>query len=147
MDFVEADAWVWFRHEEEKWLPCRVTTGGTHQLELVDQDGTKYSATGARYSNVDRSRSSDFFVCLGRCGLPANARDELEPCAKYGGSRRFKRGIDPAQFAQPLPMVRAPPVNAHNSAAQNGAFDHAVGTCTLVVSRPRSRCSLSSAQS
>ena len=70
MDFVEADAWVWFRHEEEKWLPCRVTTGGT-ELELVDQDGTKYSATGARYSNVDRSRSSDFlFVLAGADCLP-----------------------------------------------------------------------------
>ena len=24
MEVVEAESWVWFRHETEKWLPCQV---------------------------------------------------------------------------------------------------------------------------
>ena len=48
MEFVEADSWVWFRHPEERWLPCRVLTGGTEELQLVDESGQEYTTTGAR---------------------------------------------------------------------------------------------------
>ena len=46
-DFVEADSWVWFRHETERWLPCRVQTGGA-VAELKDQQGRLYQQVPAK---------------------------------------------------------------------------------------------------
>ena len=46
MEVVEADAWVWFKHPTEMWLPCKVTTGG-RDVVMVDQSGTEYRAKAA----------------------------------------------------------------------------------------------------
>ena len=60
MEFVEADSWVWFRHPEERWLPCRVLTGGTDGIQLSDESGQEYTTTGerrARRGNPSRLRA------------------------------------------------------------------------------------------
>ena len=43
MEVVEAESWVWFRHETEKWLPCQVMTGGDGDIEIKDEAGTAYN--------------------------------------------------------------------------------------------------------
>lgn len=47
-----AGSWVWFEDPVEKWLPCRVSAGGSEELQLVyiDESGTErtYAASGAK---------------------------------------------------------------------------------------------------
>ena len=67
MEFVEADSWVWFRHPEERWLPCRVSTGGAAEIQLVDELGNQYTSTGPSRPRTRSADSAVWSLCSDPC--------------------------------------------------------------------------------
>ena len=95
MEVVEADAWVWFKHPTEMWLPCKVTTGG-RDVVMVDQSGTEYRAKAAECypmheSSLNAVANMVELGDLNEASILHNLRARYNKCARTPHTQPLER--------------------------------------------------------